>query len=329
MEACFEKRQCKQEDHKLRRLDNIDLRLLRVFVILADAGGFAEAQITLNLSQSTLSTHLAELEKRIGGQLCLRGRNRFRLTDLGQATYDAASKLFSDIEDFQSRIGAASGGITGRLKIGMPDGIYTSPQLGLQKALARLMQPGFDVFIDLFLGTPTELEQRLSDGDRDVVIGPFNQKAPGIVYQPYFDEPHFLYCGKGHPLFTRRDATIDKAAIAEARFCVRGDDLFRVGHPRAGASTVDMEAQLMMILSGRFIGFLPDHFAARWVRDGQMRAIKPRTYTFSSTHNVAYRRTDAGRPLIQAFLASLPGQATGKSGRSPKQPARQPAAAEG
>ena len=26
-----------------------------------------------------------DLEKRIGGQLCLRGRNRFRLTDLGRA----------------------------------------------------------------------------------------------------------------------------------------------------------------------------------------------------------------------------------------------------
>ena len=77
----------------MRRLDNIDLRLLRVFVVLADANGFAEAQITLNLSQSTLSTHLGELEKRIGAKLCLRGRHKFRLTDFGQATYDAARKL--------------------------------------------------------------------------------------------------------------------------------------------------------------------------------------------------------------------------------------------
>lgn len=304
----------------MRRLDNIDLRLLRVFVILADAGGFADAQITLNLSQSTLSTHLADLEKRIGGQLCLRGRNRFRLTDLGQATYDAARTLFTDIEDFQSRIDAASGGITGRLKIGMPDGIYSSPQLGLQKALARLMQPGFDVFIDLFLGTPSELEQRLSDGDRDIVIGPLAQKTPNVIYQPYFDEPHYLYCGKGHTLFTRKDSTIDKAAIAGARFSVRGyrqfDDLYRVGHPRAGASTVDMEAQLMLILSGCYIGFLPDHFAARWVRDGQLRAIRPRTYTFSSTHDIAYRKSDSARPLIQAFLASLP-RITQRGGSKP------------
>ena len=316
----------------MRRLDNIDLRLLRVFVILADAGGFADAQITLNLSQSTLSTHLAELEKRLGGQLCLRGRSRFRLTDLGLATYEAAQRLFSDIDDFHGRIEAASGGITGRLKIGMPDGIFASPRLGMQKVIARLMKPDFDVFIDLFLGTPSELEQRLTNGDRDIVIGPLTQKTPGVVYQPYYDEPHYLYCGKSHPLFTRRDSGIDNAALAQARFSVRGyrqfDDLYRVGHPRAGASAVDMEAQLMLILSGRFIGFLPDHLAERWVRDGQLRAIRPRTYNFSSMHNIAYRKSDANRPLIQAFLASLPGQSPARGGqrqKSAEAPPRVPA----
>jgi Bacterial regulatory helix-turn-helix protein, lysR family len=55
----------------MRRLDTIDLRLLRVFIALVDANGFPGAQITLNLSPSTLSMHLADLEKRIGGRLCV------------------------------------------------------------------------------------------------------------------------------------------------------------------------------------------------------------------------------------------------------------------
>lgn len=304
----------------MRRLDNIDLRLLRVFVVLVDANGFSEAQITLNLSQSTLSTHLAELEKRVGAKLCLRGRHKFRLTDVGQATYDAARKLFADIDDFQSRISAVSRGITGRLKVGAPEGVFTSPHLGMQKIIARLMKPDFDIFVDLVLGTPSELEQRLADGDRDIVLGPLTQKIDGIVYRPYYNEPHYLYCGKGHPLFTRRDATITQEVIDATRFSVRGyrqfDDLYRVGHPRAGAATVDMEAQLMLIFSGLFIGFLPEHFARPWVRDGQLRAIRPRNFHFSSTHNVAYRASDAERPLIRAFLASLASQPTAKARRA-------------
>ena len=38
------------------------------------AGGFTDAQVALNLSASTLSTHLASLERKIGGRLCERGR---------------------------------------------------------------------------------------------------------------------------------------------------------------------------------------------------------------------------------------------------------------
>ena len=294
----------------MRRLDNIDLRLLRVFVVLADAGGFADAQITLNLSQSTLSTHLSQIEKRIGAQLCLRGRRKFRLTDIGQATYDAARKLFADLDDFQSRISMASGGVTGRLKIGLSDGVFASPYLGLQKVIERLMKPDFDVFVDLILGIPSELERRLIDGDRDIVIGPLTQKAPGIIYRPFYEEPHFLYCAKGHPLFDKRDYTIEKQAINNSRFAVRSyrhfDDLYRVNHPRAGASVVQMEAQLMLILSGRFIGFLPGHLAERWVKEKYLRTIKPKIYCFSSLHNIAYRENDADRPLIRAFLESLP-----------------------
>ncbi|WP_245235412.1 LysR substrate-binding domain-containing protein [Mesorhizobium erdmanii] len=83
------------------------------------------------------------------------------------------------------------------------------------------------------------------------------------------------------------------------------DDLYLVGHPRASASVVHMEAQLMLILSGNFIGFLPCHFADPWVAAGDMRAIRPSAYSFSSIHRVAYRKTDAQRSLVQAFLAAL------------------------
>ena len=68
---------------------------------------------------------------------------------------------------------------------------------------------------------------------------------------------------------------------------------------------MQMEAQLMMILSGEFIGFLPDHYADKWMKDGMLRSIRPRTYTFKSLHNIAYRESDAERPVIKAFRQCL------------------------
>ncbi|MDR3495665.1 MAG: LysR family transcriptional regulator [Ancalomicrobiaceae bacterium] len=290
----------------MRRLDNIDLRLLRVFVALVEAGGFAGAQVVLNLSQSTLSTHLSDLEKRIGGPLCVRGRKAFRLTELGRATHDAARKLFADIEEFGHRIGTASGRLTGRLRIGVVDGVFTSPALGLQETLFGLLQPDYDVFIDLMQSTPQDLEQAVADGRRDVVIGPFAQKAPGVLYREAYREPHHLYCGRGHPFFGMADAQISRADIEASRLSVRGyrqlDDLYRIGHPRAAASVLQMEAQAMLILSGRFIGFLPCHYAEPQVAAGRMRAVQRDRYGFSSQHHVAHRRGDSDRPLIAAFV---------------------------
>lgn len=293
----------------MRRLDNIDIRLLRVFVALVDARGFADAQLVLNLSQSTLSTHLAELEKRIGARLCYRGKQPFRLTEAGQVTYDAAQKLFMDLDEFSRRTAMARGSLSGRLRLGASDGTYTSRHLGMQHTIRHFLADGADVFLELTLGTPSELEQKVADGDLDIVVAPLSQRAPSVTYRDFATEPHSLYCGADHPLFQRPDATLETRDIEASRFCVRRyrhfDDLYLVGHPRASASAVEMEAQAMMILSGHFIGFLPCHFAEQWVVTGEMRALKRSAFDFVSTHRIAFRTASARNPLIQAFLAAV------------------------
>lgn len=276
---------------------------------LVEAGGFAEAQIALNLSTSTLSTHLATLEHKLGGELCKRGRAGFRLTSFGRSVYAAAKKLFDDIETFEARIGRDKGQLVGRLRLGIVDGIISHPKLALQSALDRFMADAAGVFIELRLGTPQQLEQAVSEGIHDLVIGPFSQKAPGIAYVPLHNEPHGLYCGAGHPLFTMPQNEIGEEEIGEAMFSVRGyrylDDLYRANHPRASASVLQMEAQAMMILSGRFIGFLPCHIADQWVGQKKMRRLRPDAYSFASQHFAAFRRGDRDHPLLAKFLKEV------------------------
>lgn len=297
----------------MRRLDNIDLRLLRVFVTLVESSGFKEAQIVLNLSQSTLSTHLLALERKLGGKLCQRGRGGFKLTSFGDGAYAAAKRLFEDVDAFTMRVGRDRGRLVGQLRIGIVDGVVTNPRLGLQAALRRYMAYAPGVFVDLWQGTPLDLERSVVDGNRDVVIGPFSQKAPGVTYSLIDREQHFLYCGEGHALFDRPDRDIDQEAVEAALFSVRGyrhlDDLYRVNHPRASGSILQMEAQEMMILSGRFIGFLPAHMGEKWTARNQMRAIKPRVFNFISHHYVAVRTEDRTHPVIRPFLAELKRQA--------------------
>src|SRR5260221_560007 len=72
------------------QLTDLDLRLIRVFLAIVDAGGVTPAQATLNIGQSTISTQLATLETRLGYRLCERGRGGFPLTARGgQFDHDA------------------------------------------------------------------------------------------------------------------------------------------------------------------------------------------------------------------------------------------------
>ncbi|MBO1328894.1 LysR family transcriptional regulator [Acetobacter suratthaniensis] len=298
---------------RVRRLDNIDLRLLRVFAVLAETGSFAAAQIALNLSQSTLSTHLASLEQRLGGALCLRGRKGFRLTAFGQETLDAIQDLFESIELFQARVSQAPQELGGRLRIGSIGGIINNPDIALQDVLARVIDQVSTVHVDLQLGIPQDLELQVADGTRDVAIGPFARHAPGVRYLPLCEEPHALYCGQGHPFFDMADERITKDMIDRARFSVRAyrklEDLQRINHPRASGSIVHMEAQLMMILSGRFIGFLPEQSAAPYRREGRLRPIQPSVYYFVSQHYIAFRAIDQSRNVLQIFIRELLRQA--------------------
>ena len=190
----------------------------------------------------------------------------------------------------------------------------TNPELGLQSALARFMDHAADVFVDLDLGTPLELEQALMDGRRDIVVGPFSQKVPGAAYVALCREPHALYCGRSHALFGRPPLEVRHADIEDALFSVRRyrhlDDLYRVNHPRASASAMHMEAQTMLILSGQFIGYLPCHIGEHWAQRGLMAPIKPESYGFESQHFVATRRLNGEQPLVAAFVRELAAQAS-------------------
>lgn len=102
-------------------LDSLDVRLLRIFVTIVEAGGFAAAQGELNLSLSTISNHISALESRLGLILCQRGRSGFRLTEEGRAVYEEAKRLFGTIDQFDIRMKGLQHRLNGTLSVGLID----------------------------------------------------------------------------------------------------------------------------------------------------------------------------------------------------------------
>jgi DNA-binding transcriptional LysR family regulator len=89
---------------RMGAVSDIDLRLLRVFRIVVERGGFAQAEAELNVSRAAISLSMADLEKRLGLRLCRRGRAGFALTDEGRRVYDSLVRGLTSVENFRAEI---------------------------------------------------------------------------------------------------------------------------------------------------------------------------------------------------------------------------------
>lgn len=293
----------------MRRLSDVDLRLIRIFCTIVECNGFRGAQVALGMAQSTLSTHLATLEAKLGSKLCLRGRGGFRLTARGEDTYSAAQELFRNLERFESAMDRVHRRQTARLRIGVIDAVTTFGALDLPAAVARFSKAHPDALIELETDTPTGLQNSLLKAARDVVVGASLQPLPGLEYAELAAEQHHLYCGRDHPWFRRPDSELVQEDFLKAAFSVRSymhfDDTYRLGRVTARATVGSMEAQEILVLSGAYLGFLPEHRGALWQEKGQMRAIRPNGWSFTSRFYAAYDPRREGAPLRRAFVEVL------------------------
>ena len=280
-------------------LADAELRLLRVFASVVQHGGFSAAQSALGMTQATISTHMRHLEERLALRLCSRGRGGFLLTDEGRLVYNAALELFGSMEQFQSRIGEAQGELTGSLSFGTVDAMITNRELDLQGALASFHAKAPRVHLEIDVAAPQVLHQGLLNGSYQVVLMPsVGSVMPNFRSQPVFSEVQQLYCADGHPLFAIPDEDLADEVLAAQSFAGRtymlNETICGVNFNWA-AATPHMEGTLLLLLSGAYIGFLPDHYADEWVRTGRLRVLAPDRMTFKDMFHIAYPRNKPSR----------------------------------
>ncbi len=293
----------------MRQLLHVDLRLLLILRTIVESKGLARAQHALNMSQSSVSASLAELEERLGLRLCNRGRAGFELTEAGRIVYEASHDLFDAVSRFSASTNAISDATRGVLRIGAVDAIATNASLPLADALRRFKKYSKNVLVDFLNTGPEELEAQVLQGRRDIVIGPYAERYATLTYVPLHAERQTLYCSRHHALFERLATVKTAEALTGHAFVSRrylhSSDLLRVGlsDPRAVVDT--MEAQLILIQSGEYFGYLPEHYAAAWVTSGELRAIRPDEFSYVSHFFAVFIRQRIPNQLIKKFISLL------------------------
>jgi LysR family transcriptional regulator, transcriptional activator for bauABCD operon len=291
------------------RLSDIDFRLLRIFVAVVESGSFSIAATRLNVSESTVSSHMSDLERRLDMRLCERGRAGFRLTDNGEDVYRATTELLEEATRFRDRLSTLRSALGGTLKLGLPDSIVTHGSSGLMECLKNYTARAPDVSLELLILTPRELERGVLDGSLHVALGAEHRRVSGLKYHSLFTEQNYLYCGRDHPFYGLADKAIDAEMLDKARRISRGylerfDEKF-FSSPVHRATVHHIESAALLILTGQFVGFLPDHYARAWEADGRMRAIKKEKIVIHSPISILTRRDAAANLRVAAFIQDM------------------------
>ena len=152
----------------------MNLRHLRAFTTIADAGGFARAAARLNLSQPALSRQIHALESELDVLLFDRVGRRVQLTSEGEDLLRRSRRLLADANSLGERARSLKSGDTGILRVG------ATPQM-IENLFAdfltryRRRHPGVEVHLVEDGGA--RLHGRLERGDVHLATTPAGDAA--------------------------------------------------------------------------------------------------------------------------------------------------------
>jgi LysR family transcriptional regulator, transcriptional activator for bauABCD operon len=294
----------------LAQVSDFEIRLLKLFRSVVECGGFSAAESVLGIGRSAISQQMSDLEQRLGLRLCQRGRAGFALTEEGREVYQSTQQLLAALESFRTEVNGLHQNLRGELNIGLTDNLVTVPHMRITNALARLKERGPDVRIHIRMTPPSEVEQGVLDGRLHIGVVPQAGALSGLEYQSLYDERSLLYCAVGHPLFyvddqQLEDARLDAQDAIAPTFRLPPEIQGQYQQLNCTASASDREGMAFLILTGRYIGYLPDHYASAWVQQGRLRALKASTRYYDLSLAAVTRKGRRPHLVLESFLEAL------------------------
>jgi DNA-binding transcriptional LysR family regulator len=145
----------------------ITLRQLEYFVAAAETGSVTAATNRVYLSQSAISSALAELEETLGVQLFIRHARGLTVTPIGRQILLEARQLLASVDDLHDSARDLSGSFSGKLAVGC---YSTLASLLLPQVIDAFLTAHPAVDLDFVTGSHTELLAKLRDGSCDVAL---------------------------------------------------------------------------------------------------------------------------------------------------------------
>ena len=156
----------------------MEIRQLRAFVAIADAGTFTAGARRVHITQAAISMQIRQLENELGARLFVRAPRRVVLTEAGEHLLHRARHILREHDAAQDEIAELAGAERGRLRIGSASAtVLTDPLPRILKELRR-QHPRAEVSVNS--GTSESLVGQILGGELDLAFVSLPVEARGI-----------------------------------------------------------------------------------------------------------------------------------------------------
>ena len=242
---------------------DVTLHQLEYLVTVLDLGSITRAAAVLHVTQPTVSSQLALLERRVGGALLERGRAGMTATPAGEALARSARRL---LEQGRQGLADARGLVEGRPATLAVGTLATVATWVLPPALARwrLAAPGVPLRLDEHVRR-RELDLAVADGAVDLGVGVPDASFVGWV-EPIGWERYVVVVPQA--LRARLGRTVALSRLADEPWVLLGDGHGLHGfvqqacasagfRPRSGAQTRQVDTAIHLAAAGLGVTLAP------------------------------------------------------------------------
>lgn len=259
------------------------IRQLQYLVAVVDLNHFGQAAERCNVTQSTLSAGIAELENLLRASLIERTKRRVRVTPLGAEIGEKARALLDAATDIAETARAAEAPLSGRFRMGV---IPTIGPYVLPRVLARLRNAYPDLRLYLREGQTKSLIDQLRRGELETALIALPYDIGDLEKLLLGSDPLWAVLPQDHPLSEARTVSPDDLAgeellLLEDGHCLRDYALAACslkGPRRAGGfQSTSLYTLVEMVANGLGVTFVPEIAITAGLLKGSTVEARPLT----------------------------------------------------
>jgi len=156
----------------------MEIRQLRAFAAIAEAGTFTAGAERVHITQAAISMQIRQLELELGTQLFVRAPRRVILTEAGEKLLERARRILREHDAAVHELAAIAGAEHGRLRLGSASAMVSADPLPAILKELRSRHPKAE--ITMLTGTSDALVHQLLAGDLDMAFVSLPVEARGI-----------------------------------------------------------------------------------------------------------------------------------------------------